>query len=266
MNQEPFDDLARGLAVGTLSRRGALRLLGSALVGGVLASIPGVALAQQGGTRACEQFCTQAFPPGPERGRCISQGAQGGGPCYSCIPGIGPGPHFTPQCAPNAEFNPEACQCEDPLCDPPCGPCETCQNGSCIAEVTCEPPQVLNPETCQCEAPGCDPPCGPCETCDNSGNCVQGACGGQCNGLCPEGETCIQLGGSSYQCCGYYAVGCGGCCGGADMVCGYNGLCCPREQPDPNGLVACPVPSVGAITCCTKRCCTANGCENSGFC
>jgi hypothetical protein len=48
MNEEPresaFDALARGLASGTISRGKALRLMGAALVGGALASIPGVAL------------------------------------------------------------------------------------------------------------------------------------------------------------------------------------------------------------------------------
>jgi hypothetical protein len=38
-----FDELTRGLASGTLSRGKALRLMGAALVGGALASIPGTA-------------------------------------------------------------------------------------------------------------------------------------------------------------------------------------------------------------------------------
>ena len=40
-----FDDLAKGLASGNLSRRKALRMLGAILVGGALASVPGVAWA-----------------------------------------------------------------------------------------------------------------------------------------------------------------------------------------------------------------------------
>jgi hypothetical protein len=40
-----FDELAKGVASGTLSRGKALRLLGAALVGGAMASIPGVAWA-----------------------------------------------------------------------------------------------------------------------------------------------------------------------------------------------------------------------------
>jgi len=41
--QHSFDDLARGLASGSLSRRRALRLLGGALAGSLMASFPGVA-------------------------------------------------------------------------------------------------------------------------------------------------------------------------------------------------------------------------------
>src|ERR671932_1968036 len=44
--ERSFDELARGLANGSISRRKALRLMGAALVGGALASIPRVALAQ----------------------------------------------------------------------------------------------------------------------------------------------------------------------------------------------------------------------------
>src|SRR5215203_5414934 len=40
-----FDDLARGLAEGSISRGRAMKLMGAALLGGVLASIPGMALA-----------------------------------------------------------------------------------------------------------------------------------------------------------------------------------------------------------------------------
>jgi hypothetical protein len=44
--ERSFDELARGLASGNLSRGKALRLMGAALVGGVLASIPGIAMAK----------------------------------------------------------------------------------------------------------------------------------------------------------------------------------------------------------------------------
>jgi hypothetical protein len=45
MEEHSLDELAKGLASGTLSRSRAIKLMGAALLGGVLASIPGVALA-----------------------------------------------------------------------------------------------------------------------------------------------------------------------------------------------------------------------------
>ncbi len=44
--EHSFDALAKGMASGTVSRGQALRLMGAALVGGTLASIPGIASAK----------------------------------------------------------------------------------------------------------------------------------------------------------------------------------------------------------------------------
>ena len=69
---QPFDDLARSLADGNLSRGRALRLIGAALVGTVMASIPGLAWAApcrpgqfQCGRRCCPQEA------GCVRGDCV---------------------------------------------------------------------------------------------------------------------------------------------------------------------------------------------------
>ena len=50
-----FDELARGLASGSVSRRKALRLMGGILIGTVVASVPGITLAQRAaeGAGAC---------------------------------------------------------------------------------------------------------------------------------------------------------------------------------------------------------------------
>jgi hypothetical protein len=80
--EHSFDELARELASGTISRRNALRLMGAALVGGALASIPGMAWAAKGGNSACAKLCRENFPPGRERGECISAGARGEGLCF----------------------------------------------------------------------------------------------------------------------------------------------------------------------------------------
>src|SRR3712207_3314940 len=59
-SESSFDELARGLATGTISRRKALRLMSGLLVGGALGSIPGIALADdrcsEGQTR-CGDRC-----------------------------------------------------------------------------------------------------------------------------------------------------------------------------------------------------------------
>jgi hypothetical protein len=59
-----FDELASGLASGTLARGKALRLMGAALVGGTLAFFPGVAWAARGGgggRSTCAHFCQSLF-------------------------------------------------------------------------------------------------------------------------------------------------------------------------------------------------------------
>ena len=73
--EHTFDDLAKGLAGGTVSRRKALRWLGAALFGGAVASIPGVALAA----------------PKPGKGPCRPEQFQCGKKCCpdvaSCVKG-----------------------------------------------------------------------------------------------------------------------------------------------------------------------------------
>ncbi len=69
---ESFDELARSLAEGTMPRRRALRLFGAALLGSVMASIPGIAWAVpckpghfQCGRRCCEETFSCV------RGNCV---------------------------------------------------------------------------------------------------------------------------------------------------------------------------------------------------
>jgi hypothetical protein len=77
--ERPFDELAKGLARGTLSRRKALKLLGGALLGGLLvASSPAVASAQRTvrSVGQCPRFDIETAPD-PCFTRCV--GAQGEG-------------------------------------------------------------------------------------------------------------------------------------------------------------------------------------------
>ena len=75
--ERSFDELARGLSSGTLSRRKVLRLMGAALFGGALASIPGVASARPRCTSRYPVTCgTKCCPEEAScvRGRCICPG------------------------------------------------------------------------------------------------------------------------------------------------------------------------------------------------
>jgi hypothetical protein len=70
-----LDDVARGLASGTISRGKALGWIGGSLLGAALASVPGMAWAyRQPSTKACQLYCANQFPSGPERAQCIWQG------------------------------------------------------------------------------------------------------------------------------------------------------------------------------------------------
>ena len=167
-----LDELAKGLASGTISRREAMRLVGVALLGSVLASVPEFAWAvpppgtdPHGGasppSSACEIYCKNVFPAGPERAQCLSQGAQGNGPCYECNVGLGgvfpaAGPHF-PGCPPDQVFDPYA---EFGTC------CRTCPddavlcrsenrvNENCYGlDYQCNEGGTFDPSTCQCICP-----------------------------------------------------------------------------------------------------------------
>jgi len=144
-----------------------------------LASIPGVALAQQGGNSACDEFCHQNFS-GRAAGKCTSAGAHGTGPCYTCTLGIGPGPHFTtPQCGTNKVFNPDTCACVVG-----CSPAGVCGAGA--------PP-----------FPDCseDPLCACVQTVEGLGFCSR-------NQSCSESQTCT----TTADCPAGYACTAVSCC------------------------------------------------------
>jgi len=123
MTKEPrersFDELAIGMASGTLSRRKALRLMGAALVGGVLASLPGAARAVPEDTPhgnnafvgACAQYCREKFSGDPDAlTECINQGRQFEGPCTECGGPLNP----APSCPEGSVLDPELCFCVCP--------------------------------------------------------------------------------------------------------------------------------------------------------
>src|SRR5215212_9242743 len=90
-----FDELTRGLASGDISRRKALGLLGAALVGGALASIPG--MAQAAPPDPCAEANCEAFG---ETCCATARSARCCPPSYVCCRGS----HDIPLCRPSAEF------------------------------------------------------------------------------------------------------------------------------------------------------------------
>jgi hypothetical protein len=174
-----FDGVARGLADETISRRKALRMLGGALLGSALASIPGVAWAARGGNRVCMKFCKQTYPPGPERAQCISGSMRGEGPCFT-RPGC-PCPVIASaagECPPGTHF-----VSEEAFCDPEAGECGCmCVRNRCMGTVTC---------AC-CRTGG---PC-PCIEFDPTDPCtdvIRGGWGADASGTCAtcQGGGCI---------------------------------------------------------------------------
>jgi len=152
-----FDDLAKGMASGNLSRRKALRMLGAALVGGALASMPGVAWAAP--CRSPRIRCA---------GQCCAEGVtacQGTGRNKTCGPPVG---------CPTGQ---EVCggQCVDTSTDVAnCGGC----GNACRATAICVGGQCVCPPGTEPLSNGycCDPFRGCSTTC------------------CPEGYGCVEPG------------------------------------------------------------------------
>jgi hypothetical protein len=112
--EHSLDELAKGLASGTLSRGRALKLMGGALLGGVLASVPGLAGAApstvRGGKGPCSEGRTNC------RGQCVD---------------LSTNTNNCGQCA-NVCSTGEDClngTCVDP--NPPPPPPPTCSSGDC---------------------------------------------------------------------------------------------------------------------------------------
>jgi hypothetical protein len=143
--QTSFDELAKELAEGKLSRRNALRWIGGTLVGSLLASIPGVALATPQGEPPGGQNC----PPGRDKcqGDCVDRSSDSNhcgqcrnicsqsqvcenGTCVSaspppaaCTPGTSCGPLNQGRCCPNSSGGGSTCACSPPSFAPSCLSC-----------------------------------------------------------------------------------------------------------------------------------------------
>jgi hypothetical protein len=228
--ESSFDELAKNLADGSISRRKALRFIGGAFVGGLLASIPGTAWA--------------AKPPPPGKGGCPPGRVQCRGKCVD----LKTDRNNCGQCS-NVCSEQESCWggkccsssrgeqfCDfgggSRVCCPPDTYCagfglccpfnETACGGQCVS-TDCQEGTIFSPRTCRCEtaAAGCTfayecggavPFCGSgAETCLCTAS-VEGPviCGGNnCGPSCTSSAECEAIFGPGAVC---QAPGTG-CCG-----------------------------------------------------
>lgn len=195
-----------------------------------------------GGSSDCVQWCVQNLPPGPARSRCISEAAQGRGPCFHC----GPAGNNEGLCggvccdvAANEDCHEGRCTSTVPCCLPT-GACEVLDILDCLNNRG--QPQASVGYTCA-DVGGPVPPCPPPGAC-----CVPN---GGCLDLTPSG--CIDQGG--------LFVGFGNTC--AATTCPRGACCLPNDH---NGCELLSQPECDArgglyrgdlveCTACTGACC-----------
>jgi hypothetical protein len=188
--ESSFDELAKNLADGSISRRKALRFIGGTLVGGLLASIPGTAWAAKPppgkggcppGRVQCRGKCVDLNSDRNNCGQCANVCSEQefccGGKCCSSSRGeqccdFGAGSQVC--CPPDTycagpglccRFNETVCggQCVSTDCPGAFNPstCQCCQSGEVVCGdqclSACQPGEVREPPTCQCGPPTCPP-------------------------------------------------------------------------------------------------------------
>jgi hypothetical protein len=226
--QSSLDELAKGLASGTLSRGKAIRWMGGALLGAALASVPGVALADDdcrrlGGecrrdSQCCSRNCIRrgddkvcACPEGQSRcgDRCVNLKTNEGH-CGSCSERCATnqtccngncvnlqknenhcGECFN-RCAEGEQCVDEACSGGEPICTPSCPEGQECMEGPTGEQPICQPICTPScPETCSCFVSG-EPGGG--NVCVSGGNArIVNSCDECPPAGFPEYTSCIDL-------------------------------------------------------------------------
>jgi hypothetical protein len=168
--ERSFDELARGLASGSVSRRRALRLMGAAVVGGALASL---------GIREAA-----ADPPGCKRNgkNCTKDKVCCSGNCESGTCAAAP-----PTCVANGG----TCSTSTDCCSGNCSNGFCCASGRVgLSNGTCAIPCTTAPECtggCECTGRSVNPAQGFCGTLMLGGGCATDA-------ECPTGQFCSNQG------------------------------------------------------------------------
>jgi hypothetical protein len=219
-----FDELARGLANGSISRRKAIKFIAATTLGGFLGlSGIGTAFAKN---KTCAQWCAAVFGAHtPAAGQCTSDAAHGMGLCSKCGTTTPPSSVCCTRNSSNNCISYSGASC-------PCGSSATCLNGSCCptdqvcgSTCGCPPGQVCQAGTC-CTSNG--------GTCTSGGDCCSGNCkSGTCVASCiPPSATPCQSGGDCDGCggCGPEVSG-GAYCGGQNTSTPCTTSCdCPAGQ------------------------------------
>lgn len=174
-----FDEVAKGLASGTVSRGRALRLLGGAVLGGLLTTIPGVAGAEKckplGHKCATDVECCSR--------QCIKNPQGQGKICGSvCTPGQPCGTNSTSGaciCSVTVDGNTVCIENAFVGCNACCTADSQCPTGTvCIANVTgisrCIP-RCGEPVSASCTSCSVNCPPGGCQLVDNALFCQTGA-------------------------------------------------------------------------------------------
>jgi hypothetical protein len=173
---EQFDDIVKGLAAGTCSRRQALRRLGGLLTGSLVASLAWCGRARGDTDANCDSFCSKYSPNHGERAKCMKT-------CKACP--------STAQLCGSSGFNLACCPSGAFCCSNACVNVATDVHNCGACGSVC--PAVNG--TASCTAGLCGITCNAGFT-KCSGSCVNTAtdpnhCGG-CGLACAAGQSCVQ--------------------------------------------------------------------------
>jgi hypothetical protein len=184
--ERSFDDLARGLASGNVTRGKALRLMGAALVGSALTSLGmgGVAAADDSGVD-----CKRNGKKCKKNSQCCSGICTSSGTCESCNLGTPCGPGGIGNCRANASGAGTTCSCGGETCTNNCGDCSGTFQPICVqAAGRCGPYlQFACTNVCPTCLPNCDASFALCTSneacCSNI--CENGVCVPSAGFICP---------------------------------------------------------------------------------
>jgi hypothetical protein len=257
--EHSLDEVARGLADGTLSRGKALKWMGSALVGAALASVPGVAWANDRcpkGESRCNDRCvnlkTNERHCGSCRNRCGSKQTCCGGRCVNLKRSERHCGSCSNRCA-------EGEECDHGVCTGGTCPQErTLTEGDCNCAFHCGD-SFPSPATCQD-----NPNCLCYETTEHTGFCAgSGDCAQTCTSSdqCPSGWKCVRN-----TCCANSPTiclpPCTPTCAQNGSICTDGSQCCSGNCKDSACVESCIPPN--AIPCDPNNpttCGSASGCN-----